>query len=219
VLINGKPMIVHVNSDRAALRYTSDGSEPNEASPPLEETISIADPEHTRIKLVSNRGVFDRAIAHNLTAGNALPPDRGVRAGSAWRYAFHPAQSLPIAATSRPFRSGSTKGKLDDSHAGRDDFSGVVERNLAIPADGYYVFYLQATDPATLELSGKPLIDADGAHGRREDSAVVPLQRGVYGVRLEYRHPSKAAHAEFGVFQNHDGEDRWWKNELFKFSD
>jgi len=95
----------------------------------------------------------------------------------------------------------------------------VIERNLAIPADGYYIFYLQATDEAKLGLSGKPLIDADASKGHREDSAVVPLQRGVYRVRLEYRHPSKTARVEFGVFQNRDGEDRWWKNELAKFSD
>ena len=219
VLINGKPMIVHVNSDRAALRYTTDGSEPNETSPPLEETIAISDPDHTRIKLVSNRGVFDRTIEHHMTAGSSLPPDRGAIASGAWRYAFHTAAAWPIPATSRPFRSGTTKGKLDVGLAGRDDFSGVIERNLAIPADGYYVFYLQATDQAKLELSGKPLIDADASKGHREDSAVVPLQRGAYRVRLEYRHPSKTARVEFGVFQNRDGEDKWWKNELAKFSD
>jgi predicted alpha/beta superfamily hydrolase len=219
LLVKGKPMILHVNSDRAPLHYTTDGSEPTAASPTLGETIAISDPENTRIKLLSNRGVFDRTIAHNLASGSALAPDKGFAASDAWRYAFHPAAAWPITAASRPFRSGSTKGKVEAKLAGRDDFSGVIERNLAIPADGYYIFHVQAADQATLTLSGKPLLDADGSKGRRENSIVVPLQRGVYRTRLEFRHPTKTAGVELSVFQNHDGEERWWKNELFKVSD
>jgi len=219
VLIKGKPMLFHINKDAAELHYTTDGSVPDAASPKADETIVISDPEKTTIKLLSNRGVFDRDIPHHLRSGDALPPDRGRSATATWHYAFYAAAAWPRIAAARPLHSGTADLMVDPSLAGRENFAAAFERDLAIPADGYYVFYLKAADQARLTLSGKPLIELDGAKGSRETAFVVPLRSGVYHARLEFRHPAKSANVELSVFQNRDGEDRWWKNGLFRIAD
>ena len=214
ILIKGKPMAVHVGNERLDIHYTTDGSVPDASSPKVGETIAISDPEKTTIKLLSTRGSFDRVIPHHLKSGNALPPEkRAVRAnGSTWRYAFYPVQAWPRLDRSKPFRSGETDRSMDVAHAGREDFAGSAERDLDVLEDGYYVFLVEATDQAHLSLSGRTLIDVDASHGRREQVFVVPLRRGTYHARLEFRHPTAASDVRLTVFQCKEGETAWWKN-------
>jgi len=214
ILIKGKPMVVHVGNERLDIHYTTDGSVPDASSPKVGETIAISDPGKTTIKLLSTRGKFDRVIPHNLKSGSALPPEkRAARAtGSAWHYAFYPAQAWPRLDRSKPFRSGDTDRSMDVAHAGREDFAGSAERDLDVPEDGYYVFLVEATDQAHLLLSGRTLVDVDASHGRHDQAFVAPLRRGVYHARLEFRHPTAASDVRLTVFQCKEGETAWWKN-------
>jgi predicted alpha/beta superfamily hydrolase len=214
ILIKGEPMAVHVGNERLDIHYTTDGSVPDASSPKVGETIAISDPEKTTIKLLSNRGTFDRVIPHDLKSGSALPPEKRAASatGSAWHYAFYPAQAWPRFDRSKAFRSGDTDRSMDVAHAGREDFAGSAERDLDVPEDGYYVFLVESTDQAHLSLSGKTLIDVDASHGRRDQAFVVPLRRGAYHARLEFRHPTAASDVKLTVFQSKQGETAWWKN-------
>ncbi|HEY2394740.1 MAG TPA: alpha/beta hydrolase-fold protein [Rudaea sp.] len=220
ILIKGKPMLVHVGNERFDLHYTTDGSVPDASSPKVGETITITDPEKTTIKLLSNRGTFDRVIALKLRSGAALPAEKRVPSAveSSWRYAFYPAQAWPTVAGGKPLAAGNTDNAMDFSQAQRDDFAGAVDRVLDVPADGYYVFDVESTDQARLSLSSKSLVDVDASKGHREQVYVVPLQRGRYHARLVFRHASRTSAVRLTVFQCRDDESRWWKNVLFRVS-
>jgi hypothetical protein len=107
---------------------------------------------------------------------------------------------------------------MDLAHAGRDDFAGLLEGDLDAPEDGYYIVLVESTDQARLSLSGKVLIEVDAAHGGRERAYVVPLRRGQYRARLEFRHPKAASDVRLTVFQCKEGESTWWKNRLVRIS-
>jgi hypothetical protein len=101
----------------------------------------------------------------------------------------------------------------------RDDFAGAVTRTLVVRSDGYYVFYVQATDKARLTVAGATMVDADGSNGRYEQATVAALRRGTYALRLEYRHPLKDSAVNLRVFQNQDDDVEWWKHPVLKLAD
>jgi len=119
---------------------------------------------------------------------------------------------------SKAFKTFDTDESLHFADAGRDSFSGTVERNLDIPADGYYVFGLSSSGKLRLSVAGRLLIDNDGGAGHPRPPFVVPLQRGVYRVRLEFQRAGDAADVDMVVFQCKDGEPELPENRLYTVS-
>jgi predicted alpha/beta superfamily hydrolase len=220
IVIKGKPvyLVVDDNADRYDLHYSTNGSEPIAASPKVTGPIAISDPEGTQIKLLSNRGVFDRVIPHGLKSGAVLPPSRRAKITDAWHVSFYPAGAWTNFKRSNAFRTFDTDKEVDFTVAGRDTFAGTVERNLDIPVEGYYVFGIQSSSKVRLSVAGRALIDSDGARGHSKQAFIVPLRRGVYRVHLEFQRAANTEDIGMIVFQCKDGEPEWWKNELFKVS-
>ena len=218
IVIKGKPVFLMAGGDAYRfldLHYTTDGSEPTAASPRVDGALAISDPERTQLKLLSNRGVFDRALPHGLSSGTVLSPSRTANGRTdAWRIAFYPVEAWTNFKHTKAFKTVDTEKEIDFPGAGRDAFAVTVERSLEIPVEGYYVFGVQSSNKVRLSVAGRPLIDSDG--GQR--AYIVPLRRGAYQVRLEYQHATKASDVNLLVFQCKDGEPECWKNELFKLS-
>lgn len=220
IVIKGKPvyMVVDGNADLYDLHYSTDGSEPTAASPSVEGPLAVSDPENTQIKLLSTRGIFDRAISHGLKSGTMLPPSPREKNTDTWHVSFYPAEAWRNFRRSKAFKTFNTDKELGFADAGRDTFAGTVERNLDIPVEGYYVFGVQSSNKARLSVAGWQLIDNDGASGPSKQAFVAPLQRGVYHVRLEFQRTAKVSDVDMVVFQCKGGDPEWWKNELFKVS-
>lgn len=216
-MLKGKPLYVAVN-ESPELRYTTDGSTPNAASPKFDGWVAIADPGKTTIKLISHRGVFDRVIPLHVKFGNALSPAR--RAGEqddAWRYAYYPAEAWSHLKRAKPLFTGTTQQDLDFSTAQRDSFAGSVERNIEIPADGYYVFGMGSPDAVRIWVGDARLIDENTPHAGRRQGAVVPLRKGIHPVRVEFRRAAKSTDVDFVVLPWNDNAPKGWKEALFKF--
>jgi predicted alpha/beta superfamily hydrolase len=215
IVLKGKP--VFLVSDAGLdldLHYTTDGSEPSAASPKANGPLAVSDPEKTQIKLLSNRGIFDRAIPHGLKSGTVLPPSHTAKGADTWHVSFYPAEAWTNFKHSKAFKTFDTGKEIDFSGGGRDALAVTVERNLNIAVQGYYVFAVVSSNKTRLSVAGQPLIDRDG--GR--PAYIVPLQRGVYRVRLELQRAPNAGDVSMSVFECKDGELEWWKNELFKVS-
>jgi predicted alpha/beta superfamily hydrolase len=218
IVLRGKPVHVFQDHEFADLRYTVDGSEPNASSPAFEGTI--ADPEKIRIRVASHRGVFDRDVPQGLKFGEILLPATGASAkpGETWRYAYFPLDAWPDLGGAKGFKAGEEKRELDFSRAGRESFAGAVERTLDIREDGYYVLGVAAPDKVRLRISDMLVIDEDGSHGRNHFAFVVPLRKGSYPIRAEFRHSAKDANFEVAVFQSKDGASILWNNKIYSLS-
>jgi predicted alpha/beta superfamily hydrolase len=220
IVIKGKPVFlsVDVDDDFYDLHYSTDGSEPNAASPKIDGTLTVSDPEKTQIKLLSNRGIFDRAIPHGLKSGTVLPPSRTAKGTDTWHVSFYPASAWTRLRRSKAFKTFDTDKDMRFADAGRDTFAGSVERNLDIPSEGYYVFAVLSNDKVHLSVAGRPLIDNDGARGHSKQAFIVRLQRGVYPIGLQFQRAVNTEDVSMIVFQCKDGEPEWWKNTLFEVS-
>jgi predicted alpha/beta superfamily hydrolase len=220
IVIKGKPvyLVMDDNVDRYDLHYSTDGSEPTAASPKVALPLAISDPERTQIKLLSKRGVFDRAIPLGLKSGTVLPPSRRAQHTDTWHVSLYPTEAWTNFKRSKAFKTFDTDNELGFTDAGRDTFAGTVERSLDIPAEGYYVFGVQTSNKVRVSVAGRTLIDNDGARGPSKQAFIAPLQRGVYRVRLEFQRAANTDDVGMTVFQCKEGEPEWWKNELFKVS-
>ena len=215
ILVRGKPFTFIIDGagfDQVNLHYTTDGSTPTEASPRAEAPFAVSDPEKTKVMLLSSRGVFDRVLPVELKTGNVVAPPRGLQPKPKWQIEYYAADAWPRM-HGKAFRTQTVGDKLNFDDVGREDFSGSIAGNLDIPADGYYVLAV-FTDKARLALSGKPLFEQDGAKGAPYRGFVVPLQRGVYPLRVDFLHLAKTSGLDFIVFQARNGEPEWWKNKL-----
>lgn len=221
-LIKGEPLMLHTNhvDERLDVRYTTDGSDPNASSPKVGDTIRIDDAAKTRIKLISNRGVYDRDLPHNLVNGKALRPSSQATAKTddRWHFALYSLDAWPDLRGAKPFRSDAVANARDLPVPKETAFSGSVTRNLVVDADAYYIFFVESSDKARLTIAGKRIANVDGSNGDRVKTIVEPLQRGTYVLRLEGRHPDKDTRIDLQVFRDSDDAERW-KHAVLRLSD
>ena len=218
IVVKGKPVFVTVDGgslDAFDLRIANDGTTPTEASPKVEPPFAVSDPERTVVRLVSNRGVFDRALPLNLKSGDFMAPPRGLfRPTANWQVEYFAADAWP-ALRGKPFNATSADNRLSFDDVGRDVFAGRLSRNLDIPVDGYYVLAV-FTDKARVALSGKALFEQNSDKGAPYRAFIVPLRRGVYPLRVDFLRAAKGTGVEVAVFQVKDAQPEWWKNKLFE---
>lgn len=220
-LVQGRPLSLHLRNanERFDIRYTTDGSEPDASSAKFGEFIRIDDAAKTRIRLLSNRGLFDRDLPHRLVDGAVLrPSSRSVdRADPRWHAALYALDAWPDLRRAKPLDSAIVEHLRGLPPPKIDAFASSVERDLVVDADGYYVFYVQSSDKARLTVTGKILVDLDASTGHREQALVEPLRRGTYRLRLEIRHPEKDTRLGFSVFRD-EGDAEWWKHSVLSLS-
>ena len=219
VLIKGKPLSLHVNDvdERLDIRYTTDGSEPGPSSPKFGEFARIEDAQGTRIKLVSNRGLFDRELPHHLVNGAVLRPSSRSTAArdKLWHFAMYPIDAWPDLRRARPLHTAAAQSTRDLPMPDCDVFATSATRDFVVEHDGYYVFYVESSDKARLTLAGKVIAEVDGTRNRRMQAIVEPLQRGTYALRFEARHPEKTTRTGFTVFADADDAE-WWKHAVLR---
>lgn len=220
-LIRGKPLSLHVNNadERLDIRYTIDGSEPNGSSPKLDQVIRIDDAAKARIRLISNRGVYDRDLPHHLVNGKALAPSSraSAKVDDRWRVALYALDAWPDFRRAKPLRTDVVANVLDLPMPNEGVFAGTATRDLVVDADGYYVFLVESSDKARLTLAGKRIAEVDGSKGEPVRTIVEPLQRGTYVLRFEGRHPAKDTRVDLQVFRDSD-DTEWWKHSVMRLS-
>lgn len=216
IMLKDRPVRLTVFGRRINVHYTTDGSEPTDKSPrPDGGPITISDPGRARVKLTSTRGVFDREIPVHLRLGAPLAPSRGHRPAENvkdWRYALYPQESWPKLSTKaagKPVREGTTVKDLSFKDLGRERVAGRIDRNLVVPADGYFVFAVRAGQPR-LRLGGTMLISDDGPGNQGFRTFIAPLRQGTYPLSLEFETATDNPSLYLAVFRCLDDQPEWW---------
>jgi hexosaminidase len=174
------------------IRYTLDGSEPGEDSPPYRSPIRVPLPlgQSTRLNLVVVAPSGRRSVVYGATflrraALEAKPYDA---AQPGLKYAvfegrFNTVQGLGEGA---PSQSGYTRS-LDLAQFGRSLNYGIrFEGYLEVPSDDFYRFAVESDDGAVLRIDDEVVVDNDGEHASRELIGHIPLQQGLHKLQLSY---------------------------------
>jgi predicted alpha/beta superfamily hydrolase len=216
IMLKDRPIRLVVDGRRINVHYTTDGSEPSDKSPRLDEGgITVSDPGKTRLKLISTRGVFDRELPVNLRFGVPLAPTRDHRLagnGKDWRYALYQQETWPnlrSKAAVRPVREGNTVKDLSLKGLGLVRVAGRLDRNLVVPADGYFIFVVRASR-ARLRLGGTMLITNDVQDDQRWRSFIAPLRQGTYPLSVDFVTASGNPSLYLAVYRCVDDQPEWW---------
>jgi hypothetical protein len=190
--------ILQTNTTGAAIRYTTDGSTPNEEGSnailykdfiPVDSHLEIKARAYKEGKYPSliSEMVFDVTDAYwpaSKNAPAALKPGVNYELYSgAW-------SALPDFDSLQPEKTGVVNTITIDPVKGKEkdpnDFGFRYTGWMKIPRNGVYKFYLSSDDGSRLWIGDKMIFDNDGLHGVRVMENLLPLQAGYYPIRVEF---------------------------------
>jgi hypothetical protein len=191
IVLTGVPFKLWYFDDTAGVRYTTDGTVPTLASPSMQQDISLPGPSVFSAKRFTNRDRYDKITRIEYISGKPLlaaARSKKAKPGG-FHYAYYEGRwdKLPDFKAIQPILTGKADSSFDLNKLPRkDNFGLVMEGQIEIKEEGYYIFGLISDDGSRLYLDGKLLIDDDGLHGAEVKSYIVPLQKGFFPLRLEY---------------------------------
>ncbi len=225
ILLHNEPFEVMViqEDDSTSLRYTTDGTLPTTASREVHYFIPLAGDAELQIKSFSNRSEHNKLTGGSFSQGELLAGNTKLKERSATRlhYAYYQGtwDDLPTFDRLVPTTAGLVKeGFSLAQECPNNSCAYVIEGQLVIPAEGYYVFYTQAAQQVKLSLAGRLIIDGSHPDEQGNHSFVLPLKKGGYSFRLELLSQDKSNNLHFSVYQQRKhSKDEWWTNTFLSF--
>jgi hypothetical protein len=192
ILLKDKPAMIYIMNQYSDLRYSIDGTDPDETSPKAGQKFTITGPAQLVLKSFSSSGKFEGVAKGNFELGDMLPslskPKKVSAGGLKYSYYEGSWEKLPDFKVLNPVKTGVTDSLFQiNKLPSKTNFACLFEGYIEITSDGYYLFGLGSNDGAKLYLSDKLVIDNDGL--KKEESTksfVLPLQKGFYPIRIEY---------------------------------
>lgn len=168
----------------SVVRYTLDGSEPNESSPQYESAIALQ--QSTTIKA---RAYLDGASDGPTTqfrVQKLIPrPAReitNVLPGLQCRYYEGEWQKLPDFTSLTPAREFIADTVIIPSTARPEDYGLVFTGFVLVPAEGLYEFGINSDDGSALYVADSLVADNDGIHGDGEIAGKIALKAGLHPI-------------------------------------
>lgn len=191
-LLKGKPAPVFLNGSFPAVRYTTDGSDPDTASARAPQMFEITGPSVLKVKWLGENKKYittSTGIFKLTDTWPGLKSVKGIRYGGL-KYSYYEGKwdSLPDFTKLKPAGTGIADSSFSFGQLpSGTGFGCVFEGFIKIDTEGYYAFALCSSDGSRLILNGHEIINNDGLHGSEwYRSYLAPLQKGFYPVRLEF---------------------------------
>jgi predicted alpha/beta superfamily hydrolase len=162
IILKDKPFNLYCfPGDFAHVRYTTDGSEPGDASPEIKEGVTpMTGVTQLTLKAVSARKEYSRTTKGYFKQGTTLP-------------------AVKKPAKVNPGGLDTLEGKLLNT------ISGYIE----VKEEGYYIFGLENIFwTVELSLGNQPLIHYSVVTGgnTKDQTYIVPLAKGFYPIKMKY---------------------------------
>jgi len=181
---------ITVKEQGAAIRYTTDGTEPKPDSPVYSEPLAPLKEVQVRAK------AFRQGL---LESNEAVAEVRIYKQMPGLQFVSEPKEGLSLAVTSTR-----EKYTLENVQNGFVEKSGTAinfdlhplcnsskcgmiwNGYLKIPKSGGYQFWTESNDGSVLLVDNKVVVDNDGDHGMVEKSGLANLQQGWHRFKLVY---------------------------------
>ncbi len=183
-LLNESPEITMTVAEdpEAEIRYTLDGSDPDETSPLYEGAFRIAG--NVQVNARTFKGTATSSVSQ--TSYRILPPGQTKKVS----YAYYEGQweFLPDFDRLQPLHTGKVyEFHLDGVENRREDYYAVkFEGVILIEQAGTYTFYTRSDDGTKLYVNGIEVVNNDGSHGALEESGDIALEPGRHMIEVEY---------------------------------
>ncbi len=183
------PVEVFCPTPGAEIRYTTDGTEPNEGSTLYTGPFKLSTSSPVRLKafkegMETSRTFSLQAVLNIPHEGVKLQnPDNGIK----YRYYEGVLTSVLEMEDKAQFVSEGVADLPDISKAAVEDHFGMIFSGyIYAPTEGLYTFATQSDDGTTFKIDGIDLIDNDGSHSLTKVSESIPLKKGYHPFELRY---------------------------------
>ena len=170
------------------IRYTLDGSEPDETAVLYSAPFGIS--ESCVIKARAFKDGFPPSPVVSRTAHKLFFHPAGDRSGMrpGCRFTYHTANFVLLGQVEPdpPEDVGvmpvpSIAGAPDEDH-----FAYVFTGYIDIPEDGIWSFYTRSDDGSALYIDGVCVVNNDGSHSAVSVEGSIPLEKGLHPYKLIY---------------------------------
>ena len=193
------------------VRYTTDGSEPDQNSFLYTEPFSISETTRLKLKEFTADGSIRNVYKANYIKENPITPVSEIINGSGLIFEYF---ELEVAIDSLADLQGyepSKTGVIDKIafpykiEELPEIFGLIYNGFINIPEEDVYTFSVLSNDGSRLFIADKLVVDNDGLHGAYEVAGEIALQKGWHKICLSY-------------FQAGGGMDLkvFWKNSEFE---
>ena len=166
----------------AKIRYTTDGTKPNEYSKQYTKPFEIKKSTQLLVKSFKEDSessfMIDKTIDIYDKSTNGL------------NYAYYEGKwtMLPDFSKLTPVKKGRVNNieKLENIKQ-REDYWGIVFTGfIHIESEDIYTFSISSDDGTRLFIDDKMIFDNDGIHGVQERQGLIDLTKGRHKIRIEY---------------------------------
>ena len=177
--------------ESGTIRYTLDGSMPNETSTPYAGPFVLhpsATPVTVIARLQAPNGLLGGPRSATYRKAAWMPAQRadtvGLTHGVSYSYAEGRADSAGAVAALPVIRTGSLAGVGLRGDERAERFAVTLEGWLQVPADSLYEFALSSDDGSVLWIDGTKVVDNDGYHGPDTKQGVAALRSGLHRIKI-----------------------------------
>jgi alpha-L-fucosidase len=183
------PRVNIIANDNGAIRYTTDNSEPSEASPIYSKPFAVNRSGIVKAKTfepgkLSSNTAADSAIIYEWM--NAMKPGH-INPGIAYRY-FEPSGDITLQSVIHEtvVKSGITERISLEKKIRKDKFAFEFDGFITVKKDGFYTFFIQSDDGSKLLIDDKEVVNNDGEHGISEKNGQAVLKKGLHKLKVVY---------------------------------
>ena len=175
-------------NDKATIRYTLDGSEPDKNSEKFTHPITIAKTSVLKAKCFVDGIHPSYTVAFEFEKLKLQPALNVSNLEQGLRYIYKEIGCSKTAdLDNHPVDNSGTISTFNiDSIKDQRAFGYIYEGYIKAPVDGLYTFYLESNDGSVLFLDNKLIIDNDGDHMVQTLFAKVALKKGFHSIKLKY---------------------------------
>lgn len=188
VFLREQDLVFHKSMDEAEIRYTTDGSEPDENSKVYNDTLVFSNDVMVKAKTVMKSGQSSATLTIKL---DKQAPEPGLDLNT-------PVQGISYSLHRGSFK---TTKELDDIEAdsrgemqefavlkdmGVEAYGLKMSGHINIEKNGVYRFFTRSDDGSVLKIDGNIIVDNDGWHAPRQKSGAVALGEGWHNFELSF---------------------------------
>lgn len=174
---------------KGEIRYTLDGSQPDNNSPVYSNPVEINSTANFKALTLFNDGT--KSFVNEKTFSKVIPfaslKVSGLKNGIKYSYyeeGVNEWEKLPDFTGIQTKSDGVTDGINIDKAENGENFAMKFEGYVKLPESGIYTFYSSSDDGSKLFIHDELVVDNDYKHGMTEKSGAIALDEGLHPIKL-----------------------------------
>lgn len=214
IVDSGRVLKLYIPNENPSARFTIDGTEPAPSSPLLKSgSAMIVGPAILKVKSFPNRKAETQEARGTYTASVMPSAAKSKKMKAGLRYSFYDGEwnNLPDFKKNKPVESADVQKNFSlNKFKARNNAAFLIEGNLEIQEEGYYVFATNAGDGSIQYLENRVILETK-PDNKEIKSFAIPLKKGFYSFRLELLQKRGSPDIDYYIFRTKPGNDDWWE--------